>query len=232
MKTSILIVEDDKAIQNLLSATLDANAYLCDTAETGEQAIFLAATKNPDILILDLGLPDMDGVEVITRIRGWSNCPILVVSARSEDRDKISALDAGADDYLTKPFSMEELLARLRVAQRKIAELRKNSAMESSVFQNGGLTIDYAAGTVTVEGTQVHLTPMEYKLICLLTKNAGRVLTHSYILKELWGAAYESDVASLRVFMATLRKKIEKKGGPKYIETHVGVGYKMIRMEG
>ena len=232
MKTSILIVEDDKAIQNLLSATLDANSYQCFTAETGEKAIFLAPAKNPDILILDLGLPDMDGVELITRIRSWSSCPILVVSARSEDRDKITALDAGADDYLTKPFSMEELLARLRVAQRKIVELRKNSAAESSVFQNGGLTIDYAAGTVAVDGKLVHLTPMEYKLICLLTKNVGRVLTHSYILKELWGAAYESDVASLRVFMATLRKKIEKKGGPKYIETHVGVGYKMVRMEG
>ena len=197
-----------------------------------EKRRFSWQLPNPDILILDLGLPDMDGVELITRIRSWSSCPILVVSARSEDRDKITALDAGADDYLTKPFSMEELLARLRVAQRKIAELRKNSAAESSVFQNGGLTIDYAAGTVAVDGKLVHLTPMEYKLICLLTKNVGRVLTHSYILKELWGAAYESDVASLRVFMATLRKKIEKKGGPKYIETHVGVGYKMVRMEG
>lgn len=231
MNTSILIVEDDKAIQNLLSATLDANSYQCFTADTGEKAIFLATVKRPDIMILDLGLPDMDGVDIITKIRSWSSCPILVVSARSEDKDKISALDAGADDYLTKPFSMEELLARLRVAQRKIAELQRNSAAESAVFHNGGLVIDYAAGTVSVDGEPIHLTPMEYKLVCLMAKNIGRVLTHSYILKELWGAAYESDVASLRVFMATLRKKIEHRGAPKYIQTHVGVGYKMIRID-
>lgn len=232
MKTSILIVEDDKAIQNLLSATLDANSYQCFTADNGENAIFLATVKRPDIIILDLGLPDIDGVEIIQKVRTWSNCPILVVSARSEDADKITALDAGADDYLTKPFSMEELLARLRVAQRKIAELHRNSTAESSVFKNGGLTIDYAAGVVTVEGQQIHLTPMEYKLICLLAKNMGRVLTHCYILKELWGGAYESDVPSLRVFMATLRKKIEiDTAKPQYIQTHVGVGYKMLRVE-
>ena len=232
MKTSILIVEDDKAIQNLLSATLDANSYQCYTADNGENAIFLATIKRPDIIILDLGLPDIDGVEIIIKVRSWSNCPIIVVSARSEDSDKITALDAGADDYLTKPFSMEELLARLRVAQRKIAELQKNSSSESSVFTNGGLTIDYAAGVVMVEEKQIHLTPMEYKLVCLLAKNVGRVLTHSYILKDLWGDAYESDVASLRLFMATLRKKIDSgSDGAKYIQTHVGVGYKMIRME-
>lgn len=232
MKTSILIVEDDKAIQNLLAATLDANAYQCYTADDGEKAIFCATVKRPDIIILDLGLPDVDGVEIIKKVRSWSSCPILVVSARSEDKDKITALDAGADDYLTKPFSMEELLARLRVAQRKIAELNRNASAESPIFTNGGLVIDYGAGTVSVEGRQIHLTPMEYKLICLLAKNVGRVLTHSYILKELWGQAFESDVPSLRVFMATLRKKIENDtANPKYIQTHVGVGYKMLRIE-
>ncbi len=232
MKTSILIVEDDKAIQNLLAATLEANEYQCFTADNGERAIFFATVKRPDIMILDLGLPDIDGVEIITKVRSWSNCPILVVSARSEDSDKIMALDAGADDYLTKPFSMEELLARLRVAKRKIAELGRNSAEETSVFRNGGLEIDYAAAVVTVDGTPIHLTPMEYKLVCLLAKNTGRVLTHSYILKELWGEAYGSDVASLRVFMATLRRKIEAgTSGRKYIKTHVGVGYQMLRME-
>lgn len=231
MKTSILIVEDDKAIQNLLAATLDANSYQCYTAENGEQAIFCATARRPDILILDLGLPDVDGVEIIQKIRTWSGCPIIVVSARSEDQDKITALDAGADDYLTKPFSMEELLARIRVAQRKIAELNRNAAAESSIFVNGGLSIDYGAAAVSIDGAPIHLTPMEYKLVCLLAKNVGRVLTHSYILKELWGEAYESDVPSLRVFMATLRKKIEKDTAhPRYIRTHVGVGYQMLRI--
>ena len=215
-----------------MAATLDANAYQCYTADDGEKAIFYATVKRPDIIILDLGLPDVDGVEIIKKVRSWSGCPIIVVSARSEDKDKITALDAGADDYLTKPFSMEELLARLRVAQRKIAALGRNASAESPVFTNGGLTIDYGAGTVSVDGQQIHLTPMEYKLICLLAKNMGRVLTHSYILKELWGQAFESDVPSLRVFMATLRKKIEKNtADPKYIQTHVGVGYKMLQVE-
>lgn len=231
MKTSILIVEDDKAIQNLLAVTLDANKYLCHTAQNGKEAIFCATTKRPDIMILDLGLPDMDGVDIIHKVRSWSKCPIIVVSARSEDRDKIQALDAGADDYLTKPFSMEELLARLRVAKRKLVEFQHNTAAEDPVFRNGLLTIDYSAGVAMIHGEEIHLTPMEYKLICLLSKNVGRVLTHSYILKELWGAAYESDVPSLRVFMATLRKKIEPKGSTtQLIQTHIGVGYKMIRI--
>ena len=232
MKTSILIVEDDKAIQNLLAATLDANAYQCYTADDGEKAIFYATVKRPDIIILDLGLPDVDGVEILKMVRSGSGCPIIVVSARSEDKDKITALDAGADDYLAEQLCIKELLARLRVAQRKIAALGRNASAESPVFTNGGLTIDYGAGTVSVDGQQIHLTPMEYKLICLLAKNMGRVLTHSYILKELWGQAFESDVPSLRVFMATLRKKIEKNtADPKYIQTHVGVGYKMLQVE-
>ncbi len=227
MKTSIMVVEDDQAIKNFMSATLDMNAYQCYTAQTGEEALMLAVSKQPDMIILDLGLPDMDGVDIIRKIRTWSNCPIIVVSARMEDRDKISALDAGADDYLTKPFSMEELLARIRVAARRIGSVPN---MENSVFENGGLKIDYAAGCEYVDGVECHLTPMEYKLVCLLAKNVGRVLTHQYILKEVWGSGFESDVPSLRVFMATLRKKIDK--GQKYIQTHVGVGYRMLRIEG
>ena len=229
MKTSILIVEDDKAIKNFIEATLDANSYLCLAAENGRDAILFATSKQPDIIILDLGLPDVDGVDIIRKVRTWSNCPILVVSARSEDRDKIEALDAGADDYLTKPFSMDELLARIRVAIRKISY--DKSVSSNPVFENGGLVIDFGAGCVFIDGEEVHLTPMEYKLICLLAKNAGRVLTHGYILKEVWGSAFESDVPSLRVFMATLRKKIEQDtANPRFIQTHIGVGYRMLQI--
>lgn len=232
MKNSLLIVEDDKAIKNLITATLEANGYPCLSVENGRDALIMVTTKQPDIMILDLGLPDMDGVEIIKKVRTWSNCPIIVVSARSEDRDKIDALDAGADDYLTKPFSIEEFLARIRVAQRRLAVM--NQAGEAAaVFENGGLMIDYSAGCVFVDGEEVHLTPMEYKLITLLAQNVGRVLTHSYILKKVWGSAYENDIPSLRVFMATLRKKIEQDSAhPRFIQTHIGVGYRMIRMEG
>lgn len=230
MKTSILIVEDDKAIKNFIAATLDINDYICLTAGNGKEAILYATTKQPDIIILDLGLPDLDGVLLIEKIRTWSNCPILVVSARSEDKDKIEALDAGADDYLTKPFSMEELLARIRVAKRKL-NVDQGKTTPHSIFENGDLTIDYGAGCVFIDGQGIHLTPMEYKLICLLAKNVGRVLTHSYILKEVWGASFESDVPSLRVFMGTLRKKIEEDTAhPRFIQTHIGVGYRMIQI--
>lgn len=231
MKTSILVVEDDKSIKNFIYATLDINSYNCFTAENGKDAILLITSKNPDIIILDLGLPDIDGVEIIKKVRTWSNCPIIIVSARSEDRDKIEALDAGADDYLTKPFSVDELLARLRVAIRKM-NYDSNENKECTVFINGGLKIDYTAGCVFVDEVEIHLTPIEYRLLCLLVKNVGKVLTHTYMLKEVWQSSYESDLASLRVFMATLRKKIEKDtGNPIYIQTHIGIGYRMIRIQ-
>lgn len=230
MKISILVVEDDKAIKNFISTALDANSYNCLTAENGEQAILITTSKRPDIIILDLGLPDMDGVEIIKKVRSWSICPIIVVSARSEDKDKIEALDAGADDYLTKPFSVDELLARIRVAIRKM-NYDSTSNKETNIFTNGDLKIDYSAGCVFLNNEEVHLTPIEYRLICLLAKNVGKVLTHTYILKETWGHSYENEVPSLRVFMATLRKKIEKDTNtPIYIQTHIGVGYRMIRV--
>ena len=181
-------------------------------------------------MLLDLGLPDMDGIEIIRHIRSWSNMPIIVVSARSEDSDKISALDAGADDYLTKPFSVEELLARIRVTQRRLSMLPGDA--EQSSFSNGELHIDYAAGCATLRGEELHLTPIEYKLLCLLARNIGRVLTHTYITEHIWGHSWSNDIASLRVFMATLRKKLEADpGSPQYIQTHVGVGYRMLRVE-
>ena len=182
--------------------------------------------------MLDLGLPDMDGVQVIRKIRTWSNMPIIVISARSEDQDKIEALDAGADDYLTKPFSVEELLARLRVTQRRLLMMKNESQDGVSVFVNGALKIDYAAGCAFLEEEELHLTPIEYKLLCLLSRNVGKVLTHTFITQNIWGSSWENDVASLRVFMATLRKKIEKgEDSPQYIQTHIGVGYRMIKVE-
>ena len=186
-----------------------------------------ALSHNPDIVLLDLGLPDIDGVEIIRKIRSWSNMPIIVISARTEDSDKI-----GADDYLTKPFSVDELLARLRVTQRRLALMKADTAQETPIFTNGALKIDYAAGCAYIDGAELHLTPIEYKLLCLLSKNVGKVLTHTYITQQIWGSSWENDIASLRVFMATLRKKLENgKDGQQYIQTHIGIGYRMLRVE-
>jgi two-component system KDP operon response regulator KdpE len=229
-KPLILVVEDDKAIRNLITTTLETQGYLYHTAATGEASILEAVSSRPDVIILDLGLPDMDGVDIIRKVRSWSNTPIVVVSARSEDKDKIDALDAGADDYLTKPFSVDELLARLRVSLRRVRYDSGKLRRDSPVFVNGGLKIDYAAGSVRLDGKEIHLTPIEYKLLCLLAKNVGKVLTHNFILREIWGS-YSSDLSALRVFMATLRKKIEKDPSrPRYIQTHIGVGYRMLRV--
>lgn len=230
VKSKILVVEDDPAISNLIRTTLETQNYQYHTAKTGSSALMDAISYRPDVIILDLGLPDMDGVEIIEKVRGWTNTPIIVVSARSEDQDKVEALDAGADDYLTKPFSIDELLARLRVALRRVRAEGERAGEESNIYQNGELRIDYAAGCVYLAEEEVHLTPIEYKLLCLLARNTGKVLTHNYILKEVWGSALVSDTPSLRVFMATLRKKIEKTPSqPRYIQTHIGVGYRMLR---
>ncbi len=221
-KLQILVVEDDTPVRNLITTTLKAHNYKYIVAENGEKAIRQASTCNPDI----------DGVEIIRKIRTWSNMPIIVISARSEDSDKIEALDNGADDYLTKPYSVEELLARLRVTNRRIAMMQANSEVHESVFVNGKLKIDYAAGCVFIGEEELHLTPIEYKLLCLMSQNVGKVLTHTFITQKVWGSSWDNDVASLRVFMATLRKKLE--AGPdssQYIQTHIGVGYRMMRVE-
>ena len=206
-KPLILVVEDDAAVRNLIATTLETHNYRFHSASTGETAILEASSHNPDVVLLDLGLPDMDGIEIIKKIRTWSKMPIIVISARSEDMDKIDALDAGADDYLTKPFSVEELLARLRVTFRRLNDIQGSENAQGSVFLNGDLKIDYAAGCVYMNDEEIHMTPIEYKLLCLLAKNVGKVLTHTYITQEIWGSAWDNDVASLRVFMATLRKK-------------------------
>lgn len=231
-KPLILVIEDDSAVKNLIVTTLKAHNYRQTSAPNGATAILEASTYNPDIILLDLGLPDMDGVEVIKKIRTWTNTPIIVISARSEDTDKIEALDAGADDYLTKPFSVEELLARLRVTQRRLAVVQSDAAADTSSFENGRLRIDYAAGCAYLSDEELHLTPIEYKLLCLLSHNIGKVLTHTFITQKIWGSSWDNDIASLRVFMATLRKKIENgQNTPQYIQTHVGVGYRMLRVE-
>lgn len=225
----ILVVEDDAPVRNLIGTTLKTHGYDYITATNGENAVMQASSNNPNVVLLDLGLPDIDGVDVIKKIRTWSEMPIIVISARAEDQDKINALDAGADDYLTKPFSVQELLARIRVTERRLSAMQSANKSES-VFVNGNLKIDYAAGCAYLSDEELHLTPIEYKLLCLLSRNVGKVLTHTFITQKIWGAAWESNIASLRVFMATLRKKIEPSAdSPQYIQTHVGIGYRMVK---
>lgn len=231
-KPLILVVEDDKSVNNLITTILKTHDYRYLTAVNGASAVIEASSHNPEIVLLDLGLPDTDGVEVIKKIRSWSNMPIIVISARNEDKDKIEALDAEADDYLTKPFSVDELLARLRVVTRRLSAAPNQTMEEASVFVNGALRIDYAAGCAYLDGKELHLTPIEYKLLCLLAKNVGKVLTHTFIMQNIWGNSGSDDIASLRVFMATLRKKINcDKNAVPYIQTHIGVGYRMIKIE-
>ncbi len=230
-KPLILIVEDDPPIRNLISVALEAHDYRHISAANAGNAIMEATSHNPDIVLLDLGLPDLDGVKVIQKIRSWSNMPIIVISARSDDSDKIEALDAGADDYLTKPFSVNELLARLRVTIRRLNQSQMDNA-DQTVFVNGPLRIDYAAGCASLNGEELHLTPIEYRLLTLLARNCGKVLTHNYITQQVWGTSWENNVASLRVFMATLRKKLEPApDSPAFLQTHVGIGYRMVRTD-
>ena len=231
-KPMILVVEDDAAVRNLMAATLDTRGYQYHLARNGSEALMEATTHQPAVMLLDLGLPDMDGVDIIRKVRGWSSMPIIVISARSEDADKVEALDAGADDYLTKPFSVDEMLARLRVALRRVHADHQTAGGKSPIYENGALRIDYAAGCAYMSDNEIHLTPIEYKLLCLLARNTGKVLTHNYILKEIWGSYTASDVGSLRVFMAMLRKKLQSDGEAQpYIQTHIGIGYRMLRIE-
>lgn len=231
-KPMILIIEDDLSIRNLMAITLETHNYSFETAKNGNEGMMITLSYKPDVIILDLGLPDIDGVEIIKKVRSFSATPIIVVSARGEDKDKIQALDEGADDYITKPFSVDELLARIRVALRRVkAEEQYQKATQRS-FQNAWLKVDYLSQCVWVDQKEVHLTPIEYKLLYLLTQNVGRVLTYNFILKEVWGVQ-DNDSSALRVFMTTLRKKIDKKSAPvQMIQTHMGVGYRMLQIDG
>jgi two-component system, OmpR family, KDP operon response regulator KdpE len=228
-KPLILVVEDDKPIRNFICVSLEAQGYKCINTQKGNNAITLVSSHNPEIIIMDLGLPDIDGVDVIAKIRSVTKAAIIVVSARGHEKDKVKALDSGADDYLTKPFSVAELLARIRVALRHSNQSMHFENDIPGVFKAGELKIDYEKRHVMLSEVEIHLTPIEYKLMELLAKYAGRVLTHNFILEEVWGAFSGNDTQSLRVFMANIRRKIEKEPAqPRYILTEVGVGYRLV----
>ncbi|MBW6463522.1 MAG: response regulator [Dethiobacteria bacterium] len=224
MEPLFLVVEDDSKIRNFIKFSLKSQEYNCFEASTGKAALDIISTEPVTTIILDLGLPDMDGLEIIKQVRTFSDVPIIVVSARDQDTEKVEALDAGADDYLSKPFSIKELLARIRVVLRHTSVL-KNDGL--AVYNLADLEIDLARHKVTLKGKEIHFTPIEFKVITLLLKNYGKVLTHNFILKEVWGSSIDNDVQSLRVFMANIRRKIEENPAePRYIITEVGVGYR------
>jgi len=226
MKPIILVVEDEKPIRNFIRVSLETQSYKCIETSNGKTAIAMVASHNPDIIVIDLGLPDIDGIEVIKNVRPITNAAIIVVSARGREREKVEALDSGADDYLTKPFSVAELLARIRVALRHSNQGGQIIGESKSVFSVGDLKIDFDKHRVTISDNDVHLTPIEFKLISLMAKNSGRVLTHRFILNEIWGSYSGDETQSLRVFMANIRRKIEENPtNPRYIFTEVGVGY-------
>ena len=230
IKDRVLVVEDDKSIRNFFRTVLEANNYDVIMANTGAEAYSMVTSQCPDVVILDLGLPDMDGMKILKSVREWSAMPIIVVSARTHERDKVEALDAGADDYITKPFGTSELLARIRTAIRhaRTAYLTPEG-MQTGTFHSGGLTIDYDKHRVYIDGRDANLTQNEYKLVSLLGKFAGKVLTYDYIIKEIWGPNMKNDNRILRVNMANIRRKIEKNPAkPEYIFTEVGVGYRIV----
>ncbi len=223
---TIIVIEDEAQIRRFLRTTLTSEDYQVIEAETGKQGLTEAATRKPDLIILDLGLPDMDGVEVVRELRSWSSVPIIILSARSHESDKISALDAGADDYLVKPFGVGELLARIRVALRHVSSAATGE--EESVFSVDKLKVDLIHRKVTVSGAEIHLTPIEYRLLTVLIKHAGKVLTHRLLLKEVWGPNYVERAHYLRIYMGILRHKLEKDPArPRFLLTEVGVGYRL-----
>ena len=222
----IVVIEDDPAIRLFLRTGLGAHGFKVFEADKGKQGIIEAGIRKPDLIILDLGLPDMDGVEVIKTIRAWSVMPIIILSARSGEQHKIDALDAGADDYLTKPFGLGELLARIRVALRHSVNSPEQG--ENGVFTNGALKVDLLKRQVFVGEREIHLTPIQYRLLSVLIKNAGKVLTHQHLLKEVWGPSYSDNSHYLRIYMSQLRQKLETDPTqPKYLLTESGVGYRL-----
>lgn len=223
---TIIVIEDEAQIRRFLRTTLASEGYQVIEAETGKQGMADAAMRKPELIILDLGLPDMDGVEVVSGIRAWSSIPIIVLSARSQEADKVAALDAGANDYLVKPFGVGELLARMRAALRHASSI--SSAEGKSAFSVADLKVDMVHRKVTVSGAEVHLTPIEYRLLTVLVKHAGKVLTHRMLLKEVWGPSYTERAHYLRVYMGILRHKLEKDPArPRFLLTEVGVGYRL-----
>lgn len=230
VRGKVLIIEDDRAICSFIRRVLEANGYEAVIVHTGREAISLLASHCPDVVLLDLGLPDMDGLEVLENLRRWSLMPVVVVSARTDEREKVRALDAGADDYITKPFGTSELLARIRTAIRHTRMTSGNAAIaKENRFTAKGLVIDYDKYRVYIDGRDANLTQNEFKLVALLGRYAGRVLTYDYLIREIWGPNKAYDNQILRVNMANIRRKIERNPAePQYIFTEVGVGYRMI----
>ncbi len=225
-RINLLAIEDDPQIQRFLLAALEAHGYALEIAATGKEGLRLATLQQPDIIIVDLGLPDISGLDVISRLREWYTRPIVVLSARSRESDKVAALDQGADDYLTKPFGIGELLARLRVAQRHSAE-RADDKTQARI-EIGTLVIDLAARRVQRDGSDVHLTPIEYRVLAALARHRGKVLTHRQLLRDVWGASHVESPHYLRIYMRALRQKIEAEPArPRYLLTEVGVGYRL-----
>lgn len=228
-KTTVLLIEDEKTICQFVTTSLESNNYRVITAMTGATGLSLAASQCPDIILLDLGLPDMDGMDIIEKIRSWSAIPIIVISARIREEEKVKALDLGADDYITKPFGSFELMARIRTSLRHTSASSGNIA---STFKAKNMVIYYEKHMVTIDGNEVHLTQIEFKLLSLLARNCGKVLTYSYIMEHIWGPYIDSNNQILRVNMANIRRKIEKNPAqPQYIFTEIGVGYRMIDAE-
>ena len=225
-KELILLIEDEPQMRRFLRITLQSNGYRLVETETGAEGLLQAASRNPDVVLLDLGLPDMDGFEVTTRLREWTQTPVIVISAREQEQDKVKALDAGADDYLTKPFNAGELLARIRVALRHA--LRQRSGRQEPVFSLYNLRVDLAQRQVFLDDREVHLTPIEYKLLTTLIRHAGKVITHRQLLTEVWGAAHVNEVQYLRVYMTQLRHKLESDPArPRFLMNEPGIGYRL-----
>jgi two-component system KDP operon response regulator KdpE len=229
MATRLLVIEDDRPIRRFLEAALTDAGFEVIQAETGRMGITHILTRLPDLILLDLGLPDMDGMEIISRVREWSQVPIIIVSARGREDEKVQALNAGADDYLTKPFGVSELLARIRVALRHAVVIRAGGQDAVSRFEVGDLVVDMGNRRVFVREVEIHLTPLEYKLLTTLVKNAGKVLTHRYLLEQVWGPGYLEQTHYPRIFVASLRRKLEDDPAePRYLLTEQGVGYRLV----
>ena len=231
-KLSVLVIEDEKSICDFIAKTLNASDYKAVTAGSGKEGLAILTSALPDLVLLDLGLPDMDGIDIIKQTREWSSLPIIVISARVQEREKVAALDAGADDYITKPFGTDELLARIRTAIRHSNKIVDDKVNSTRPYSARGLVVDFGKRLVTVEGKEIHLTRVEYKIVSMLAQNSGKVITYSSLIEQVWGPYADDNNRILRVNMANIRRKIEKNPGePEYIFTELGVGHRMIEDE-
>ncbi|MBO5055670.1 MAG: response regulator transcription factor [Lachnospiraceae bacterium] len=231
-KSSILLIEDEENIRSFIATTLKNQNYKITTAASGTEGLHLCASLCPDVVLLDLGLPDMDGIEVIKKLRTWTSTPIIVISARSHEQEKAKALDYGADDYITKPFGTVELLARIRTSLRHSSQMNAGSLQQVPVYRHKELVVDYEKHLVTLSGEMIHLTQIEFKLLSLLAQNSGKVLTYSFIMEKIWGPYVDNNNQILRVNMANIRRKIEKNpAAPEHVFTEIGIGYRMAEAD-